>query len=211
MEIHLWFNLISLVCIIIFGIKGLMNGFIKEIFGLVGIIGGIFIAARFAQKCGEFISDNVINIQNTSSVYIVGFVAILLSFWIICILFGIILSKIISFSALTTIDRVLGFVFGGLKFFLILSVIITAMSYISFIKDNMDKYFKDSFMYESSLKTGNFIINLDYSNIDNTMDDISSKIKEDIKPINETIDTINDEISNKTDIFIESFMKNNDE
>jgi membrane protein required for colicin V production len=35
-------DLISIALIILLGIKGVFRGFIKEVFGLVGIIGGIY-------------------------------------------------------------------------------------------------------------------------------------------------------------------------
>ena len=40
------FDIISLSLIFILGIKGVINGFIKEVFGLVGIVGGIFTATE---------------------------------------------------------------------------------------------------------------------------------------------------------------------
>lgn len=214
MEIHVWFNLITLILVVALGTKGMINGFIKEVFGLIGIIGGIFVASRFAESFGKIISDNIFQIQNTSSIYIVGFVAILFIFWIVCLLFGFILSKIVSFSALTIVNRLLGFIFSALKVFLILSILIAAISYIGFIKDNyLDKYLKNSFMYESFLKTGRFIINLDYSSLDNTVEDITSKAKSEIDDsdfLKHQIETVENFVSNETNIVIESFMKDNE-
>ncbi|MCD8477442.1 MAG: CvpA family protein [Sulfurospirillum sp.] len=36
------FDIISLALVLILGIKGIINGFVKEVFGLLGIIGGVF-------------------------------------------------------------------------------------------------------------------------------------------------------------------------
>lgn len=201
MEMFSWFDLIALALIVILAFKGMMNGFIKEIFGLIGIIGGVFLATRYAEVFGEYISSNIINIQNESAIYLVGFIVILFLFWIASIFIGFLLSKIISFSALTFVDKVLGFVVGGLKVFLVLSVLIAALSYIDFVKVNfLDKGLKNSFMYEYFIKSGRFIVNLDYSSIDNTIDDFSNKIKD--------VNVENTNISNKTEDMIDAISNN---
>ena len=51
-----WFDLVVVALVLVLGIKGLLNGFIKEIFGIIGLIGGVIVASRYADEVGEFIS-----------------------------------------------------------------------------------------------------------------------------------------------------------
>ena len=41
-----WFDLVVVALVLVLGIKGLLNGFIKEIFGIIGLIGGVIVASR---------------------------------------------------------------------------------------------------------------------------------------------------------------------
>ena len=44
MDFITWFDIIIIAVVIILGIKGIINGLIKEVFGLIGIICGVIIA-----------------------------------------------------------------------------------------------------------------------------------------------------------------------
>ena len=59
-----YFDLIVTIIILFLGLKGVINGFFKEIFGLVGIIGGIFIASRVGDEVGQTLSDLIFNFQS---------------------------------------------------------------------------------------------------------------------------------------------------
>jgi membrane protein required for colicin V production len=215
MEFYVLFSLITLTSIVVFGVLGMINGFIKEMAGLIGIIGGVFVATRFAEQCGNFINNSIIQIQNPSSIYLVGFVAVFLLFWIFCILFGFLFSKIVKFSKLTFIDRLLGFIFGGLKVFLILAILTTAITYIGFIRESANRHLDKSFMYELFLKAGRFIISLDYSNldIDSATMDLTSKVKNtigDTDLLEESAESIKALISNATGIITDAIPESFD-
>ncbi len=92
------FDIISISLIFILGIKGVINGFIKELFGLIGIIGGIFVASRFAQKAGEMISANIYKLDSSATVYLVGFIVVLIIFWILSLFVGHLLEGLIKMS-----------------------------------------------------------------------------------------------------------------
>jgi membrane protein required for colicin V production len=46
------FDLIVGSIILLLGLKGILNGFFKELFGLIGIVGGIFVGSRVANEVG---------------------------------------------------------------------------------------------------------------------------------------------------------------
>lgn len=77
-----YFDAVIASIVIILGIKGMMNGFIKEFFGLVGLVGGVYIAARMAHTAGEFIDKNLYHMENSTVLQLVGFIAILALVWI---------------------------------------------------------------------------------------------------------------------------------
>ncbi len=169
MENFVWFDVITLGLISILAIKGIVNGFVRELFGLVGIIGGIYLASRFATKAGDWISANIFAIDNKSALFITGFIAILLIFWIISIFLGLIFAKMLSLSGLGIVDKIAGFIVGGAKIFFVLSVLFLALSNVGFIQEKLNQYLKGSFMYPSFIKTGSFIVNIkpNFSKIDN--------------------------------------------
>ncbi len=160
MEKFVWFDLITLGLICLLAIKGVINGFIKEVFGLVGIVGGVYVASRFATKAGEWISVNILVIENKSALFIAGFLAVLIGFWILSILIGMVLSKMLTLSGLNTVDKLAGFIVGGAKIFFVLSILFLALSNVGFIQERLNQYLKGSFMYPSFIKTGSFIVNM---------------------------------------------------
>ncbi|NOX14853.1 MAG: CvpA family protein [Epsilonproteobacteria bacterium] len=165
MENFSLFDIISLSLILILGIKGVINGFIKEVFGLVGIVGGIYLASRFALRAGEFIDANIYAFTNKASLYLIGFIAILVLFWIASIFIGFILAHILKISGLSGLDKLAGFIVGGLKVFLVFSILAIALNNIAFIKSRTQKYMDKSFMYPIFLETGKYIVKLDTNNI----------------------------------------------
>jgi membrane protein required for colicin V production len=154
------FDMVIVAITLLLSLKGLFRGFIKEVFGLVGIIGGIFVASRMALDIGNLIAP-VLSIENTATIKLIGFILGVVGFWFIIYIAGIILSKIFSMSGLGFFDRVLGFLFGGAKIFLIFSVIAYALYQISAFKSLMDEKVSNSITFPFLVKTGSFIIKLD--------------------------------------------------
>ena len=63
------FDVVVVSLVLILGIKGVISGLIKEIFGLIGLIGGIVVASRFGIRVGHLISDNVYKIEGDSILF----------------------------------------------------------------------------------------------------------------------------------------------
>ncbi len=170
------FDIALLSLLIIFGIKGLVSGIIKETFGLVGIIGGIFIASRFAQKAGDFIDANLYHINNKASVYFIGFIAVLLIFWLSSIIVGFIFTKLVNLSGLGFINKILGFIVGSLKIFLLFSIVIFALRSIDIFRENIDSKLKNSYSYPYLIKTGDYIVKFNLKDVNKTMNTINKKV-----------------------------------
>ena len=154
-------DLISIALILFLGIKGFFRGFMKETFGLIGIIGGIYIASRYAQPLGEYLDTSLLHLQNKGSLYLIGFIAALIGFWMVAALIGSMLGKLVSSSGLGLVDKILGFAVGGAKVFLIFSVIIYVLTSIPIFKSTIENVFKGSMMYPYFTQVGAQIVKLD--------------------------------------------------
>jgi len=155
------FDIIIATLVLLLGVKGFLHGFIKEMFGLIGLIGGVYFASRLSGIAADFIGQNFIQLENTALLKLIGFIAILLIVWISATIVGSIFSKLISVSGLGFINRLFGFIAGGAKYFMIFALIFTALSNVSLFKDNFEKYAKDSILYPYLKEVGSYVINLD--------------------------------------------------
>ena len=161
MENITMFDVVSVGLILFLGIKGILRGFVKEFFALVGIIGGIYYGSRYAQTVGNYLDINFLNLQNKSSLYLIGFIALFIAFWFISSLIGSFLSSIVNSNGIGVIDKFFGFIIGAIKIFFIISVMVYILSSINILKDKTDSMFKNSLMYPVFLKYGNMIVKLD--------------------------------------------------
>ncbi|WP_231563846.1 CvpA family protein [Sulfurospirillum cavolei] len=155
------FDIISLALVLILGIKGIINGFIKEFFGLLGIIGGIYFASRYAQEAGVAINTHVYTFGNQASLYLFGFITVLIVFWTACIFLGYLIAHALSLSGLGMLDRLAGFAIGCAKIFLVFSVLAITLNSIEFIKTKIEPYVGNSTMFPLFLETGRAIVKLD--------------------------------------------------
>jgi len=171
------FDLIICSLILILGLKGIINGFIKEVFGLIGLVGGIFIASRVAQDVGGFIDKNIYLFENKASLFLIGFIASLALFWTASVAAGFAISKLVKLSGLGFMDKLLGFLIGGMKIFLVVSIIVFTLSNIEIVKQNIEKRVQNSFMYPIFLQFGSFLVKLDTDSITNSVKNKIVKIK----------------------------------
>ena len=181
-----WFDVGCLVLVALFGLRGITNGIIKEIFGILGLIGGLFAAMRYKTMAGEWIAAKIPALQNTNSVLsgdttqvIIGFIAVLFGVWIVCLVIGEIISKFFKWSGLGFVDKIGGFVFSVSKIFLIFAVIVTLASGPISKNEQTKKYFESSKTAPIFLKIGNWILDLkDDPKVKQNLDAIGSKASE---------------------------------
>lgn len=165
------FDLIVGSIILLLGLKGILNGFFKEFFGLVGIVGGIFVASRAASSVGTFLSDALFKFESPAAISFLGFLVTLALFWGSMITAGIVFQKFSKISGLGLMDKILGFVFGSGKFFFIASVIVYAVYNFKAVRENFDM--EGSFLLPAMVETGRVIMHIDGAKI---ADDINSSI-----------------------------------
>lgn len=187
------FDLIIIAITLILGLKGLFRGLIKEVFGIIGIIGAIFVASRISKEVGDLLAP-VLVLENEATIKLIGFVVSLVGVWLVVYSAGVIVSKIFSASGLGVIDRIFGFVFGAAKIFLIFSVISYALYQVQSFKKVIDEKFATSIVMPHLISVGSYIIKLDTNTITNGFDKAVNSVKE--SPVlKETTSTIKEEVN----------------
>ncbi len=196
-----YFDLIAASIILLLGLKGIINGFFKELFGLIGIIGGIFVASRMGNQVGEYLSNLIFKFDNVAAINFTGFLATLIAIWLLMILLGAVLKKLSSLSGLGLMDRLFGFVFGASKFFLIASVIAFSVHNIKALQSTLDTSLKTSMLFPVFVSTGAYIMKMDPTQlsqgIDKSIHTANKKIKQSVdqniqKNIQEIKETVKD-------------------
>ncbi|CAM3625915.1 CvpA family protein [Helicobacter sp. UBA3407] len=156
-----WFDLIVGALILLLAIRGIINGFVREFFGFVGIVGGVYGASVYGDSVGEWISANLYAFQNPSAISLIGFLVLLALIWGLALIVAEIMQKIVNLSALGGVNRILGFCFGALKVFMIFAIIIATLTNIQFAKSFIEKYTQGSYLYPMLRDTGAVVIKLD--------------------------------------------------
>jgi membrane protein required for colicin V production len=156
-----YFDVTIAAIVLILGIKGFMHGFIKEVFGLLGLVGGVYLASRFADSAATFIDQNFMHLEDASIMKLIGFMVVLLAVWLVASILGALFSKLSSESGLGPVNRLLGFIVGGGKYFLIFALIVTALSNVKLVQDNLEPYFKTSVLYPYLQEVGSYLMGID--------------------------------------------------
>jgi len=194
-----YFDIAVATIILLLGLKGIINGFFKELFGLIGIIGGIFIASRVGDEVGQYFSNLIFKFDNAAAINFTGFLATLAIFWLGMVFVGAIFKKLSSLSGLGMLDKILGFIFGASKFFLIAAVIANAAYNIKAIKPTIDSSLSNSSLFPVLVSTGAFIMKIDPTkvskDINDTIDKTTKTVKQHIQnDINQSIQAKVEEI-----------------
>ncbi|MBZ4675696.1 MAG: hypothetical protein JG782_315 [Anaerophaga sp.] len=119
-----YFDIIAGIFLILAALKGLKNGFIKELAGLAALILGIIFAVRLSDVTERFLSG-IFHSQY------MGIIAFLVTFVIVVLIIHLIASllrTLIHAVALGAFDRIFGLVFGMLKTTFIISILLLGLN-----------------------------------------------------------------------------------
>ena len=169
---------IILVSLVLFlAIKGLMNGFSKELFSFLTIVGGVALAARFNTTVVELINEQKIAPHiNDAYAKIIGFVVIVITVWL---LLGVISSIITKLTSGTSgfISRFFGYLLSLARYTFIFSLIVFGVSQSDFFKDEAEKLQKETKLFVPMTNIGAKLLNIDLNNSD------VSKASEEKEPV----------------------------
>jgi len=172
-----YFDLIVLLLICLLGFKGLVHGLIRELFGLIGIIGGFFAASHSASAAANILGLFV-EIDNPYLQKLFGFIVSFLVFWLCAYILSIIISKIFHISGLGSLDSIGGFLFGFLKAFFIFSIVVYFITKIEFLNKRVDSIMTNSFIYPLLKDSGNFIMTSEEVELQSKLDEVVNEAKE---------------------------------
>ena len=172
-----YFDVGIISIVLILSIKGFIQGFVKELFGLIGLVLGLFLGLKYSDEVAKLISENLTMLNDKSLLSMLGFLSILIVVWIFFTLLGAIISKLATISGLGFFNRLLGFIVGGGKYFIIFSLIITAFSSSKFVRDNIKSYTSKSFVYPYLIETGTYFLSISTSSISTFLKDSKKDIK----------------------------------
>lgn len=175
-----YFDLIVLILVFFLGLKGLFRGFVREFFGLAGIVGGVYIASRVSDSFGIALGD-FFAIQSESTSILIAFIITLAIVWIIIYSIGLAVSKATQLSGLGIFDRFLGFVFGASKIFLIFAIIVYALTQVEVINEKLKTKTKNSIMFPILKDTGDYIVKINPSALASQVSSKTNKSIESIK------------------------------
>jgi membrane protein required for colicin V production len=153
-------DIIVVAIVLLMALKGLMNGFIKEFASLIGLVVGVFLASRFSEGIAQLIDTYLLHLEDQSILKLIGFVVILLVLWVGFIVVGTLVEQLKSTFHPSMLSRVLGFVVGGIKYFVVLALIVTAFSSVQFIQDNFKERITKSTLYPTLNQVGSTLLNL---------------------------------------------------
>ena len=120
-------DIIILLIIVISAIYGAFKGFISQLVSIVSLLLGVWCAFKFASYVSGYIK-NLFAIGETA-VYIIAFIIILLVVIILCTFIGKGIEKIVSFTMLNWLNRLLGILFCAIKSVVIMSIVVFLLNY----------------------------------------------------------------------------------
>ncbi len=118
-------NLVDVVIVIILilgFVRGAMRGLIVELASLVALIAGIYGAIHFSYFAIDFLGEKLS--WDEEYIKIAGFALTFLLIVLLILLIGKLLTKLAGMIALGIVNRILGGIFGLIKFAFLLSVIV---------------------------------------------------------------------------------------
>ncbi|RDU66374.1 CvpA family protein [Helicobacter didelphidarum] len=175
-----------LIIILLLGIRGLKNGLIHEIMGVIGIVLGIFIASKYCLQVGHYLKLAGLDFENETIIWTLAFILILSCIWIAFLVVGAFISRfVIIMPELAIVNYFGGYVFAALKYFVLLCIFVYALSQIGFLKTPINDYMKDTKSYPIIMEISQKIMSLDA--IEELKKDIQQKEKEAQEAINKKI------------------------
>ncbi|MBU1668487.1 CvpA family protein [bacterium] len=160
-------DMIIVGLILFLAIRGLVNGFSKELFNFLALVGGVAVAARAHTPVAELINQqNILPAMNLDFQKFIGFAVILVVIWVI---FSIVSSIITRFTSTEPgfISRILGYIVGVARYVFIFSLIVFGISNSDFLKENLSKHYDGSQLFAPMSNIGAQLLNMDEKQSEN--------------------------------------------
>ena len=134
------FDIVVIGLILLLSIKGLLNGFTKELFGAIGLIGGIFIASYFHKTVAEYVHNNITDALSMNALNLLSLILIFVLFLTVVTYIGKGVALIGDSENISATSRLGGMLIKIVKLFFIFALIVFAFS----TKPQVAQKFKDT-------------------------------------------------------------------
>lgn len=162
------FDIMMIAVVAILGLRGFLSGFLKELASAVGIIGGVYLSAKFSHFISKFLGDKIDFFAYSPTTDFVSFLIGLIVFMIISKYIILVLANVLlKYESLGSIDRLGGIVISLIKNFVFISIVIFSFSNIDFIKKGIKQYVQSSKIYPISMGVGAKLVGNIISKINN--------------------------------------------
>lgn len=131
-----WFDTFTLVIVGVSAIYAFFKGFIREIIGIVGLLGGTFASFMLYEKVANLLKNQI---QSEGLRNLAAFAIIFFSIIILMAIISFVIKKIFDSAGLSFYDRLLGFLFGALRGILIVYVCILAINFFNVAGTDLKK------------------------------------------------------------------------
>lgn len=121
-------DIVLLIIIGIFAIKGLLKGLVLEIFGLIALVAGYIVAFKYSHVFAKPVAAIGFSDKASGSI---GFVLAFLAAYLLTVIIGAFLSKAFKEVSLGALNKGGGFFFGGIKAAVLLGLLLSAVITIS--------------------------------------------------------------------------------
>ncbi len=116
-----YFDIAVIAILSLFAVRGMLRGFVKEIFSLIGLVGSIWAAYHYYPLVATYLTFFENEMWRNVAAYFIIFAAGM----IVINVFIVLTQGVLSLSFLSWLDKLLGFGFGLCKGLLICSIIVT--------------------------------------------------------------------------------------
>jgi membrane protein required for colicin V production len=146
--------------ILVLGLKGVFNGFRRELFGFVGLIGGVFIASRAADPLASLVERQLFQLSNPAALRLIAFILILLLIWGGVSYLGRFFEERSVSGIPSPLSRFAGFLVATTKYFLVFAMILTALYQTPLVRNSLQKHVKSSLLFPYLAPAGRVLIHL---------------------------------------------------
>lgn len=180
---------IVIVALVAFlAIKGLVNGFSKELLNFITVVVGVTLAARYNIAIVDLINkEQLVPTIPDQFAKIVGFILIILSIWL---LIGLISSVVSRFTNGPSgiLSRVSGYILSAARYVFIFSLIIFGVSQSDFFAKSATKFTTETQLFQPMSEIGMKILNVDLNEtITETIKEQLDANKSETKDVNITV------------------------
>jgi membrane protein required for colicin V production len=146
--------------ILVLGLKGVLNGFRRELFGFVGLIGGVFVASRSADPLASLVEAQLFRLSNPAALRLIAFILVLILVWGGVSMIGRLMEGRNPGASPSPLGRFGGFLLATAKYFLVFAMILSALYQTPLIRNSLKKHVKSSLLFPYLTPAGRTVIHL---------------------------------------------------